>query len=102
MVLVLAAGWSSVCWLRRCLSHFRALQPRRRPAPAAPPTPPLAGPRPRRHRLTPHGRAGSRRAPTEAVARVSDLSQRQFIASYDAGRGQRYYLFGSELPSRLW
>jgi hypothetical protein len=22
----------------------------------------------------------------------------QFIASYDAGRGQRYYLFGSELP----
>ena len=26
----------------------------------------------------------------------------QFIASYDAGRGQRYYIFGSTAPSSIW
>jgi hypothetical protein len=34
-------------------------------------------------------------APTEATLGVPIYPGAQFIASYDAGRGQRYYLFGS-------
>lgn len=36
-------------------------------------------------------------APSEAVLGFPVYPAAQFIASYDAGRGQRYYLFGSEL-----
>jgi len=34
-------------------------------------------------------------APTEATLGVNIFPGAQFIASYDAGRGQRYYIFGS-------
>lgn len=34
-------------------------------------------------------------APTEAVLGVAVYPGAQFIASYDAGRGQRFYLFGT-------
>ena len=33
--------------------------------------------------------------PTEATLGVAIFPGAQFIASYDAGRGQRYYIFGS-------
>ena len=33
--------------------------------------------------------------PTEATLGVPIYPGAQFIASYDAGRGQRYYIFGS-------
>lgn len=36
-------------------------------------------------------------APTELELGFPVYPNAQFIASYDAGRGQRYYLFGSEL-----
>jgi hypothetical protein len=40
--------------------------------------------------------AGATEAPpTEAVLGVPIFPGAQFLASYDAGRGQRYYLFGS-------
>ena len=35
--------------------------------------------------------------PTEATLGFPIYPNAQFLASYDAGRGQRYYLFGSEL-----
>ena len=34
-------------------------------------------------------------APTEASLGIPIFPNAQFIASYDAGRGQRYYLFGT-------
>ena len=37
-------------------------------------------------------------APTEATLGVPIYPGAQFIASYDAGRGQRYYIFGSAAP----
>ena len=37
-------------------------------------------------------------APTEATLGVPIFPGAQFIASYDAGRGQRYYIFGSPAP----
>jgi hypothetical protein len=54
--------------------------------PAAPPPP--AGPvKPAASTADP--------APTEATLGVPIYPGAQFIASYDAGRGQRYYIFGS-------
>jgi hypothetical protein len=61
-------------------------QPPPRPAPAAPGQPaptPAAPPAP------------ASQAPTEANLGVPIFPGAQFIASYDAGRGQRYYIFGS-------
>jgi hypothetical protein len=37
-------------------------------------------------------------APTDAMLGVPIYPGAQFIRSYDAGRGQRYYLFGSAAP----
>ena len=48
-------------------------------APAAQPTPPPG-------------------VPTEAALGMPVYPSAQFIASYDAGRGQRYYLFGTTAP----
>ena len=50
------------------------------PAPAPAPAPPAEKPD---------------AAPTEATLGVPIYPGAQFIASYDAGRGQRYYIFGS-------
>ena len=61
--------------------------PPARPAPTAP-SPPAAAPA----RPVP---ASPDAAPTEALLGVPIYPGAQFIASYDAGRGQRYYIFGS-------
>src|SRR5688572_14336912 len=37
-------------------------------------------------------------APTEATLGFPVYPSAQFIASYDAGRGQRYYIFGATAP----
>ena len=58
-----------------------ATQPPPRP-PASPATPPATAP-------------ADPNAPTEATLGVPLYPGVQFIASYDAGRGQRFYLFGS-------
>ena len=58
------------------------------PAPARPATPPAAEPaRP--------PEAISADAPPEAVLGAPIYPNAQFLTSYDAGRGQRFYLFGS-------
>jgi hypothetical protein len=57
-----------------------------RPVPQAPPqTPPAVAP------AAPAADA----VPTETTLGVPIFPGAQFIASYDAGRGQRYYIFGS-------
>jgi hypothetical protein len=53
------------------------------PAPSTRPAPPARTP------------AAPDAAPTEATMGVPIYPGAQFIASYDAGRGQRYYIFGS-------
>jgi hypothetical protein len=63
-------------------------QPAAPPAPSAQPTP----------STPPPATAASRTLdapPTEATLGVPIFPGAQFIASYDAGRGQRYYIFGS-------
>jgi hypothetical protein len=58
--------------------------------PAPPPPPTTTAPRPA---------VGSpETTPSEATLGVPIFPGAQFIASYDAGRGQRYYIFGSAAP----
>ena len=70
----------------------RPTPPRPSPAPPQTATPP---PAPVPVAPAPMGADG---APSEATLGFPVYPSAQFIASYDAGRGQRYYLFGSELP----
>ena len=68
--------------------------------PAAPPSQPVPqqqAPRPQAPptQRTPPAAPAAEGAPTEAQLGVPIYPGAQFIASYDAGRGQRYYIFGS-------
>ena len=78
-------------------------QPFPRPG-AQPPAPPTTAPpttaRPTAPVPAPAARATAAGpdAPTEAILGVPIYPAAQFIASYDAGRGQRYYIFGSAAP----
>jgi hypothetical protein len=49
--------------------------------------------------VTPAAGAGEKdAAPTEATLGIPVYPGAQFLASYDAGRGQRFYIFGSSAP----
>ena len=70
--------------------------PRPFPAPSQKPaTPPAPPPQPGAP-TGPRGVQGG--APTEATLGAPIYPTAQFITSYDAGRGQRFYLFGVTLP----
>jgi len=64
-----------------------AAQPPPRPAP--PPAPP-AQPAPARPAF-----GQTEKPPTEELLGLPIMPNAQFIASYDAGRGQRYYIYGT-------
>lgn len=69
--------------------------PPQNPAPAQPATPPVSQPTaPAALPKMPPPEA----PPTEASLGMPIYPGAQFIASYDAGRGQRYYLFGTVTP----
>ena len=70
--------------------------PRPFPVPGAPPAAPSQPAPPAPAAPLPAPRAPSPEAPpTEAMLGVPVFPGSQFLASFDAGRGQRYYLFGS-------
>jgi hypothetical protein len=70
-------------------------QPFPRPPASQPPKPAQPKPpQPTPGAPAPAG-ATAEAAPTEAMLGVPIYPGAQFIASYDAGRGQRYYIFGS-------
>jgi hypothetical protein len=60
------------------------------PPPPAKPAPPPSAPTPVPAKPDP--------APTEATLGVPVYPAAQFITSYNAGRGQRFYIFGSAAP----
>jgi len=68
--------------------HPSASQPPKPGQPAAPPPAPATQP-------SAAAPAAADGAPTEAMLGVPIYPGAQFIASYDAGRGQRFYIFGS-------
>jgi hypothetical protein len=63
-----------------------------RPFPAPAPPPPTTGTPTRTGSGTPPT------APSEAVLGAPIFPNAQFLTSYDAGRGQRFYLFGATAP----
>lgn len=77
----------------------RAPQPRPAappPATAAPQPPAISSPpAPTQAPAPAASAAAGDAAPTEAMLGVPVFPNAQFIVSYDAGRGQRYYIFGS-------
>lgn len=77
-------------------------RPGQPPAPAPPPaqappaqTPPAPPPTVASPAPAPQAAAPAGGAPTEAQLGAPIFPGAQFIASYDAGRGQRFYLFGA-------
>jgi hypothetical protein len=72
----------------------RPAQPQGSPPPAQTqaPAPPPAAPR------AAGPAAVDSTAPTAATLGIPIYPSAQFVASYDAGRGQRYYLFGTTAP----
>ena len=75
-------------------------QPGSQTPPPSPKTPPAQPVQPAQPAPAPPPSAAnpSTAAPTEALLGVPIYPGAQFIRSYDAGRGQRYYLFGSAAP----
>jgi hypothetical protein len=72
----------------------RASQPARPATP--PPTPPTTSPaQPAPVAPATSAANANETAPTEAMLGVPIFPNAQFIASYNAGRGQRYYIFGT-------
>jgi hypothetical protein len=67
------------------------------PAPAEPVNPKQASPPPQPPSSPPAPAASApQELPTEALLGFPIYPNSQFITSYDAGQGQRYYLFGSD------
>jgi hypothetical protein len=94
LILLALAGSPS---LAQVPQPFPGRNPTAKPAPAQPdPAAPgqTAPPSPPARTAAPS--AAPEPAPNEAVVGFPIYPSAQFIASYDAGRGQRYYLFGSE------
>ena len=87
----LTAGWLTVS--AQVPQPFPGRQNPPRPSPTPPQTIPPAPAMP-----PPAAPEAADSAPTEAALGFPVYPNSQFIASYDAGRGQRYYLFGSDLP----
>jgi len=68
-------------------------QPPARPSEPAPTQQPQTPPAPAT--TAPAAQAATESGPAEAQLGVQIYPRAQFLASYDAGRGQRYYLFGT-------
>ncbi len=66
--------------------------PRPAPAPPQTATPPVSPTAPSPATAPASGE------PTEGVLGFPVYPSAQFIAAYDAGRGQKYYIYGSEMP----
>src|SRR5260370_28522891 len=66
------------------------------PGPPPPAAPPRAGTQPPKGPPATRSNPGQpEAAPTEATLGVPIYPGAQFLASYEAGRGQRYYIFGT-------
>lgn len=87
-----AAGWLTV--LAQVPQPFPGRANPPRPQPAAPQT---AAPPAATTPVAPPGGGAAGETPSELTLGFPVYPNAQFIASYDAGRGQRYYLYGTEL-----
>lgn len=91
LILLVFAAWRLPAQVPQPFPRPPQTPARPAPSPAAPAAPAQPAPAAVPAASTP----GS--APTEAELGFPIYPAAQFITSYDAGRGQRYYLFGSDL-----
>jgi hypothetical protein len=94
-----------LCVLSVSVAAFAQTPPVPQPFPRPGTQPPAAPPRPGTQPAPPPSAAPPPTAkppadgvPTEALLGVPVYPGAQYITSYDAGRGQRYYIFGSAAP----
>src|SRR5687768_14207430 len=94
LVFLLSAGWvGSGSMAAQVPQPFPRPQNPPKPAPAPPETATPVQPAP-----AAAAAPALEPEPTEASLGFPIYPAAQFITSYDAGRGQRYYLFGSDAP----
>ncbi len=79
----------------RVVRYQQTPVPRPFPGARTPPPPPTQPSQPPPQPTVRPQTSAPETAPTEAMLGVPIYPGAQFIASYDAGRGQRYYIFGS-------
>lgn len=91
LILLVFAAWPLVAQVPQPFPRPPQTPGRPAPSPTAPAPPAQPAPAAIASASTPDA------APTEALLGFPIYPAAQFITSYDAGRGQRYYLFGSEL-----
>ena len=94
LALLAAAAWLPLAGLSLAAQVPQPF-PRPQQTPSRPPPAPQETPAPAPS-VAPQGSADDS-APTEALLGFPIYPSAQFVASYDAGRGQRYYLFGSDM-----
>ena len=85
---VIVFAGASVAWAQGPAPFPRPSQQPARPAPSSP------SPSPSTPATSPSGAEGEKGAPGDLGVPIYPGAQ--FITSYDAGRGQRYYLYGTE------
>ena len=73
-------------------------RPGQQPAPAVPARPPAPAPAPATAAPAAPRASIDPATPTEATLGFPIFTGAQFLASYDAGRGQRFYIFGAAAP----
>lgn len=88
---LLAAGFSTLVWAQAVPQPFPKPGQAQPPQTSVPQTP--TAPPPQIQPASPQPQDPS--VPTEATLGVTVYPTAQFITSFDAGRGQRYYLFGT-------
>ena len=94
------AALSMVCSSAMAQTPQPFPRPGQQPPPVAPARPPAPAPAPAPTAAPPARppAAADPATPTEATLGFPVFTGAQFIASYDAGRGQRYYIFGAAAP----
>jgi hypothetical protein len=92
---VVTVAW--LCALSGAMSVAQTPQPFPKPGAPKPATPPATQPAkpPAVAPPTPSTAPNPNDVPTEATLGVQIYPGAEFLASFDAGRGQRYYLFGT-------
>jgi len=93
LILAFAASWVQLSAQVPQPFPGRQNPPRPSPSPPQTTTPPPAEPAAPRAAAAP-----TEGEPTEGTLGFPVYPSAQFIAAYDAGRGQKYYLYGSEMP----
>src|SRR5260221_302705 len=80
-----------------CVLLAQTPQPFPKPGATRPPAPPAPAPQTPPAKVQPPGQPapGPNDIPTEASLGVPIYPAAEFVGSFDAGRGQRYYLFGT-------